>query len=62
MKLLKPSAVISVLDTIFYWREEYLFEGMLCVHVDDFLWAGTSFFEKFAISKSRENFLIGILD
>ena len=40
-----------------YNREKL--EGIICVYVDDFLWAGTRTFEREVIDKVRESFLIG---
>ncbi|KAK6178359.1 hypothetical protein SNE40_013155 [Patella caerulea] len=44
---------------IFYWYRNGKLIGLLVVHVDDFLWAGTNEFEKVVIDKLRKEFNIG---
>lgn len=58
--LLDLGASVSSLDpALFYWKEGDKVEGVVCTHVDDFLWAGTSSFEKRVICKLGQTFLIG---
>ncbi|CAG2237353.1 unnamed protein product [Mytilus edulis] len=44
---------------VFYWHNSNGLAGVLAVHVDDFLWAGTNLFETEIISKIREKFSVG---
>ncbi|VDI65409.1 Hypothetical predicted protein [Mytilus galloprovincialis] len=44
---------------VFYWYNSNGLAGVLAVHVDDFLWAGTNLFETEIISKIREKFSVG---
>ncbi|CAC5382061.1 unnamed protein product [Mytilus coruscus] len=44
---------------VFYWHDSNGLTGVLAVHVDDFLWAGTNLFETEVISKIREEFSVG---
>ena len=58
--LLDLGASVSSLDpALFYWKEGDKVVGVVCTHVDDFLWAGTSFFENGVIAKLCQTFLIG---
>ena len=58
--LLSMSAVMCTLEpSVFYWYNREKLEGIICVYVDDFLWAGTRTFEREVIDKVRESFLIG---
>ena len=44
---------------VFYWHDSNGLAGVLAVHVDDFLWAGTHLFEKEVISRIRDVFSVG---
>ena len=51
---------VSTVDpALFYWKNAGKCEGVICVYVDDFLWAGTKMFEESVINKIRDMFLIG---
>ena len=52
-------SVCTVDPALFYWMNGEECEGLICVYVDDFLWAGTKAFEDNVISKVRDMFLIG---
>lgn len=54
--------VCSLDPALFYWNHEDQFHGIMCLHVDDFFWAGTHLFEKQIIKKIRNLFLIGSSD
>ena len=59
-ELLALGMVASKLDAaLFYWRAEDGLEGIITCHVDDFLWCGSSRFEKKVIEKLRQVFLLG---
>ena len=50
----------SSLDpALFLWHKNDKLIGIIAVHVDDFLWSGTQWFEANIIAKLRETFLIG---
>ena len=44
---------------VFYWHDSNGLAGVLAVHVDDFLWAGSEIFEINVISKVKEVFNVG---
>ena len=51
---------ISKIDpSVFYWYERGQLIGILAVHVDDFLWAGSKNFEENVVSKIKSIFEIG---
>ena len=59
-ELLALGMVASKLDAaLFYWRAEDGLEGIITCHVDDFLWCGSSRFEREVIQKLRQVFLLG---
>ena len=59
-ELLNLGMVASKLDAaLFYWRAEDGLEGIITCHVDDFLWCGSTRFEKEVIEKLRQVFLLG---
>ena len=59
-ELLNLSAKPCSLDSsLFYWYKDGVLHGIICVYVDDFLWAGTSCFEKCVIAKIHELFMVG---
>ena len=59
-ELLALGMVASKLDAaLFYWRAEDGLEGIITCHVDDFLWCGSSRFEREVIQKLRQIFLLG---
>jgi len=49
----------SIEPATFSWKNDDLLEGIICVYVDDFLWAGTKLFEAEVIGKISDMFLIG---
>ena len=52
-------SVCSFEPALFYWNNGEELEGIICVYVDDFLWAGTKKFENNVINKLKDLFLIG---
>ena len=59
-KLLLLSAKMCSLDnSLFRWYNNGMLEGLMCIHVDDFLYCGTKEFEKCVIEKIRKEFLVG---
>nr|XP_039264060.1 uncharacterized protein LOC120339893 [Styela clava] len=44
---------------VFCWHEAKSLQGIIAVHVDDFLWAGTVKFQQSVLPKLRETFKIG---
>ena len=59
-QLLKLGAKISSLDpALFYWRNGDIVDGIICIYVDDFLWAGTANFEREVINVISQTFLVG---
>ena len=46
-------------NSLFAWKREGKLEGIICIYVDDFLYAGTENFYKKVILKLKEKFLIG---
>ena len=44
--------------SLFYWYNGNKLEGIICVYVDDFLWAGTQGFEREIVNKIKASFLI----
>ena len=45
-------------EAIFFWRTESGLEGLICCHVDDFLWGGTMKFKEEVIDKTKQTFVI----
>lgn len=59
-QLLELGAKVSSLDSaLFSWRNGKTLEGIMCVYVDDFLWAGTHDFEQQVINRLHQIFLVG---
>ena len=52
-------SVCSVDPALFSYKTNGKFCGIICLYVDDFLWAGTKAFETSVISKLQDLFLIG---
>ena len=46
-------------NSLFLWQYNGTLEGIICIYVDDFLWAGTRQFEEQVINKLKRKFLIG---
>ena len=46
-------------NSLFSWNKDGKLEGIICIYVDDFLWAGTENFYKKVIEKLKKKFLIG---
>ncbi|XP_076049576.1 uncharacterized protein LOC143030308 [Oratosquilla oratoria] len=44
---------------LFYWHQNGHLQGIVCTHVDDFLWSGTKCFERRIIDRLEEQSLIG---
>lgn len=44
---------------LFYWHQNGQLQGIVCTHMDDFLWRGTECFERRVIDRLEEQFLIG---
>ena len=58
-QLLNSGARVSKYDeAIFTWYFDGQLQGIMCTHVDDFLWAGTSLFELRVIDKIRKDFIV----
>ena len=59
-ELLKLNVIVSTIDpALFYWKNGEEYEGVICVYVDDFLWAGTKDFEQKVIGGLGQLFTIG---
>ena len=59
-ELLSLGVQICALDpALFSWHYHGQFEGVICVYVDDFLWAGSSIFQETVIKRLHDLFLIG---
>ena len=59
-ELTKLGATVSNLDpALFSWVNKDEVSGIICLYVDDFLWAGTKVFESEVIGPIMEKFLIG---
>ena len=48
--------------SLFVWKRRGKTQGVICIHVDDFLYTGTADFYKWIISKLRSKFLVGSSD
>ena len=46
-------------NSLFAWKRDGKLEGLICIYVDDFLYAGTESFYRNVIQKLKEKFLIG---
>jgi hypothetical protein len=58
--LLGLKMVMCSLDrAFFYWFDDQVLSGIICIHVDDFCWAGVKSFEAAVIGPLRKEFLIG---
>ena len=44
---------------VFYWHDSNGIFGILAIHVDDFLWAGSEEFKDTVIVKLRKQFNVG---
>ena len=59
-ELIQLGVKISKFDpALFSWHWDGECQGVICVHVDDFLWAGTNLFYERIIKKLEKLFLIG---
>ena len=45
--------------SLFYWYDEQCLQGLLMMHVDDFIHCGTEVFEKKVVAKLKSAFLVG---
>ena len=62
-ELVQLGVKLSSYDSaLFTWKYEGQVEGVVCVYVDDLLWAGTCKFENMVIQKLTNLFLIGSSD
>ena len=56
-ELLKLGVQVSKYDeAIFFWIVDEKLEGLLCCHVDDFLWGGSESFKRRIIDKIKDTF------
>ena len=51
--------VCSLDQAIFYWHHNEKLEGIICLHVDDFCWAGNEIFKYTVVDKIGKLFLVG---
>ena len=51
-----------MISALFYWNKNSQLQGIIIIHVDDFLWGGTNEFENKIINKLRDTFLVGSED
>ena len=59
-QLLELKAVTCSLEpSLFFWKNNGILKGIICVYVDDFLWAGTKLFKEQVIDKMQQMFCIG---
>ena len=59
-ELLKLGCIQLLVDpTMFFWYRNNKMCGLFLMHVDDFIWGGTSEFETFVINRIRSKFEIG---
>lgn len=59
-EILNLGVAISPVDPAFaYWHNNGVLEGIVCIHVDDFLFGGTVHFKNSIIDKLSSLFLIG---
>ena len=59
-ELLKLGLNVCKLDqAVFYWYDSGCLSGVICLHVDDFCWAGNSAFQEKVIEKIYHLFLVG---
>ena len=49
----------SLDNSLFMWFQNGELEGLICIYVDDFLWAGTDLFYASVVKVLRTKFLIG---
>ncbi|CAL4158990.1 unnamed protein product [Meganyctiphanes norvegica] len=49
----------SLDNSLFIWKRNGKLEGLICIYVDDFLWAGNATFKKCVIDELQKQFLIG---
>ena len=47
--------VSNIDPAVFYWHNDNGLAGILAVHVDDFLWAGSKSFETTVVMKLKKN-------
>ena len=58
--LITAGMVVSRFDqATFFWYSGSKLAGVVCIHVDDFCWAGTEAFEGGIIHELKEKFLVG---
>ena len=59
-ELSKLDVQICSLDpALFSWRKNGVIQGIICLYVDDFLWAGENCFQAEVVEKLSDKFLIG---
>ena len=49
----------SLDNSLFMWHRNGELKGLICIYVDDFLWAGTDLFCASVVKVLRTKFLIG---
>ena len=58
--ILSSGGKVSILDpALFLWHKDEKLIGIIALHVDDFIWAGTKEFEESIIRKLRCTFVVG---
>ena len=56
-ELEKVGVQVSTYDeAIFHWKTGKGFEGLICCHVDDFLWGGSEKFREEVVEKTKQTF------
>ena len=45
-------------QAVFSWYHDQSLQGVICAHVDGFLWSGSSYFEQMIISELKERFVV----
>ena len=56
------ASISSLEPALFSWKSDGNIEGVMCVYVDDFLWAGIANFKCQAITQQRKVFQVGASD
>ena len=58
--LLHLGLVICKLDpALFFWYKNEMLSGIICIHVDDFIWAGTQEFKVTIMNNLEKHFKVG---
>ena len=56
------ASICSLDPALFAWKHKYITEGIICIYVDDFLWAGTDRFERQIINELKDRLQVGSTD